>query len=161
GDGQALEDAPARSIQQGADLEARRCPGLQEPQEIPGGQARIDDVLDQQDVAAGDLDIEILDQPHGAALGGGAAVAGDGHEVHGDRDRDRAAEVGDEVDGSLQHRDQQGKTAGVVPGDVPREPGDPGGDLLLREEDLLDVFRGTRHRAAAAGCSPYLSSNCR
>jgi hypothetical protein len=51
----------------------------------------------------------------------------------------RAREVGEEDDRSLQRRDEQRVAAGVVGGDVGGEPADAVGDLVGREVDLADA----------------------
>ena len=60
-------------------------------------QPGVDDVLDDQDVAAGDLGVEVLEQPDPrVAARPRPAVAGELDEVEAVRDREGAREVGDE-----------------------------------------------------------------
>src|SRR5206468_7293762 len=84
-----LDLAPIRLRQQGADLEAGRRPGLEVPDEVGERQPRVDDVLDHEDVAPFDVDVEVLEDPDDARGVGRGAVARDRHEVdlagHGDR----------------------------------------------------------------------------
>src|SRR5690606_21426994 len=86
----------------------------------------VDDVLDDDDVPPGEVEVEVLhdaDHPGGA---GGVAVGRDGHKVDLDRQRDAAGEVGHEHHGALQDPDQQRRPALVVPGDLGAELGDAG-----------------------------------
>ena len=80
----------------------------------------VDDVLDDQHVAALDRRVEVLEDPHDAAGVGRRAVGRHGHEVDLARDLDVAHEVGQEEDGALEHADQQQVAAGVVAGDLLR-----------------------------------------
>ena len=57
------------------------------------GETGVDDVLDQHDVAAGDVDVEVLDDADPA---GARRVAGDGEEVDLRDDRELADQVGEE-----------------------------------------------------------------
>ena len=79
---------------------------------------RVDDVLDDQDVAAGQVDVEVLDDPHHTAGLGGRPVGGDRHEVDLDGQLDGPHQVRHEVDRTLQHADQQRRIRGVVLGDL-------------------------------------------
>src|SRR5439155_25235384 len=55
--------APLGLRQEGADLEAGRGTGLEVPDEVGECQARVDDVLDHEDVPALDVDVEVLEDP--------------------------------------------------------------------------------------------------
>jgi hypothetical protein len=119
---------------------AQRQGLAEEAQRQPG----IDDVLDDQDVPALDLDVEILQQPDpgGAAGLGVGAVAGELDEVDGVGDRERAREIGEERDRRLEGADEQRLSALVVAGDVASELAYPRGDLRRREVDLADPLVG-------------------
>jgi hypothetical protein len=102
-------------------------------------QASVDDVLHDQDVAALDRRIEVLQEAdRGRAAGLVGRVAGQLDEVDMVQDRNRAGEVGEEDEARLQRRDEERLPALVVGGDLGAELGDPGCDLLGREVDLSD-----------------------
>ena len=77
-----LRPAPAGLAEQGDHLQTGRVPGAQVVGEVLQGEAGIDDVLHDKDVAALDVDVEVLEDPHHARAVRGATVAGDGHELH-------------------------------------------------------------------------------
>src|SRR3954452_10280806 len=58
--------AAAGLRQQGADLERRGLAGLQVAHQVRERQAGVDDVLDDEHVAAGDVDVQILENAHDA-----------------------------------------------------------------------------------------------
>jgi hypothetical protein len=107
-------------------------------------QARVDDVLDDQDVAAGDAAVEVLQEPDPgmAARVGIGAVRGELDEVECLRDVDGARQVGDEDDARLQRRDQERLAALVVTGDLAAEFDDALAQLLTAEVDLADLVAG-------------------
>ena len=82
---------------------------LQQFHQVGDGQAGVDDVLDQDDVAVGDVALEILLDLHHAGALGAAVVAGDGHEIDLVIDRHAAGQVGQERIGALEdaHEDRR------------------------------------------------------
>ena len=103
-------------------------------------QPRVDDVLDDQHVAALDARVEILQElDRGAAAGLARAVAGELDEVDAVDDRERPGQIGEEDDAGLQRPDEKRRAAGVVVGDLGAELPDPGGDLRGREVDVADA----------------------
>src|ERR1700737_1824014 len=54
-DRKRFEDSPAGAVQQGAELQARWGARLQQAQQVSGGEAGVDDVLDQEHVPSRDL----------------------------------------------------------------------------------------------------------
>src|SRR3954447_23864655 len=99
--------APFWLRQQRADLEARRLARLQVPHQVGEGQPRIDDVLDDEDVAPVDVDVEVLEDPDDPGGVRRRAVAGDRHEVDLARHGQRAHEVGHEEDRALEDAYEQ------------------------------------------------------
>src|SRR5205085_1331627 len=81
-------------VQQCADLQALRPPRAQVLQQVVQREARVHDVLDQQDVAAGDLVVEVLQDPDHARGLGGRPVGRHGHEVELHRQLDVPGQVG-------------------------------------------------------------------
>src|SRR5258708_37887544 len=59
------------AVEQRAHLQAARMAFVERAQQVTQGQARIDDVLDEQDVLAFDARIEILDDANQSRLTGG------------------------------------------------------------------------------------------
>src|SRR5436190_7740111 len=58
-----VDFAPIRLGQESADLQAGRLAGLEVPHQVRECQPRIDDVLDDKDVAALDVDVQVLEDP--------------------------------------------------------------------------------------------------
>ena len=88
--------------------------GSQGAQQVLQRQAAVDDVLDDQDVAALQRGVEVLEDAHHAAGLGGRAVGRDGHEVDLAAGLEVAHQVGQEQERALEHADQQQVLAGVV-----------------------------------------------
>src|SRR5699024_6505598 len=95
-----------RLAEQGHDGQGARL-AVGEVLHQPGqGQAGVDDVLHDQDVAALDVAVQVLQDADDAGGAGGVAVGADGHELQLVRDLQLAGEVGDEEDGTLEHADE-------------------------------------------------------
>src|SRR5206468_9510983 len=63
----AADDVVLASVglrQQGADVERSGLASFEVPEEIGKREARVDDVLDNEDVAALDRDVEVLEDSH-------------------------------------------------------------------------------------------------
>ena len=103
-------------------------------------QPGVDDVLDDQHVAALERRVEVLEDPHDAGGLGRGAVGGDGHEVDLAGDVDVAHQVGEEEEGALEHADQQQVLARVVAGDLFRHRPDAVLQVVRLDEDLADLF---------------------
>src|SRR4051794_5265077 len=131
--------APVRLGEEGADLEARRLAGLEVSHQIGERETGVDDVLDHQDVAPLDVDVEVLEDADDARRVGLRAVARDRHEVDLAGDRQRAHQVSHEEDGALEDADQQQVTPGVVGGDLFTELEHARPQAILVDEDLRDV----------------------
>jgi hypothetical protein len=142
-DGEILHEPPVRPVEQGHDGERGRAAQRQGLAEVVQGEARVDHVLDDQDVAVGELLVQVLQEPDPrvAARVGVGAVTRELDEVERVGDRDRPREVGDEDDARLERRDEQRLTALVVVGDLAAELADARGKLLAREVDLPDRGR--------------------
>jgi hypothetical protein len=144
-DGQVLDQAAVRPVEEGHDGKGR---GLAEPQrlaEVVEGEPRVDDVLDDQHVPMRDFGVEILEQPDPSVTARVrvGAVARELDEVEPVRDPDRAGEVGEEDDARLQRRDEQRLAAVVVPRDLVSELPDACSQLPAREVDLPDRRRSS------------------
>jgi hypothetical protein len=112
------------------------------------GQAGVDHGIDEQDVAARDLRVEILQEPDSLVT---LAVAGDLDEVEGVQRPRRAGEVADERDARLERADQQWLAAGVVLCDRRADLSDTALNLALFEKDLADPCVGVAPRARGQG----------
>jgi hypothetical protein len=116
---------------------------------------RVDDLVDDDDVAAADLELEVLQEADAlvaARLGG--SVARELHEVERVRDRDGAGEVDDERDARLEQADEDRLASLVVAGDLSSELFDPRCDLRRVEVDVADPIVVER-RGQLALRSPY------
>ena len=103
----ALDLAAARLAQQARGTQRFRVAGAQHVLQVVKRQPGIDDVFDDNDVAALQRNIEVLEQANLARAFRGGAVARHGDEVERDRARrHRAREVGEKNEGALQHGDE-------------------------------------------------------
>jgi hypothetical protein len=136
-DGEILDQAPVRAVEEGRRRQRRRPAQAQGADEEVEREARVDDVLDHEHVAVLDRGLEVLEQPDAAA----AAVGGELEEVELVWDLERAREVGQEDEARLQRRDQDGVGVRVVERDLGRQLANAAADLLAREVDLADATR--------------------
>jgi hypothetical protein len=107
-DREVFDQAAVGPVEEGDGREGRRAAERQGLDEVVERQPRVDHVLDDQDVAARDLAVEVLQEPDaGVAAGVGAGrVAGELDEVEGMVDRQSPGKVGDEDDAGLERCDQ-------------------------------------------------------
>ncbi len=117
-------------VEESADLDARRAPGTEQLEEVGDGEARVDDVLDDEDVFAFDGAAEVLGDLDDAARAGAFTVATDAEELDAERGADSAGEVGGEDEAALEDADEDQAAVGVVFGDLLAELLDAGRDLL-------------------------------
>ena len=125
-DGHVLHQAAIGTVEQ---RHGRQRGGIAEGErlaEVVERQAGVDDVLDDQDVATGDLRVEILEEADAAmpALVGAGRVARELDEVQAVMDPDRTRKVGDEDDARLEGRDEERLSTLVVTGDLAAELAD-------------------------------------
>src|SRR4029079_5575036 len=109
------------------------------------GQSGVDDVLDDEHVTAGDVDLEVLENPHDPRGVGSRAVARDRHEVDLARHGELAHEVRDEEDRALEDAHEQQVASLVVGRDLGAELIDAGAQDVLVDQDLADVRVDGRH----------------
>ena len=114
-------------------------------------QARVDDVLDEQDVTSLERRVDVLQEPDGAVLSAGVRRELD--HVERVRNPKRAREIGEEDDARLERRDEDRIEAVVRGGDLGAELGDARGDLLPRQmhgaDDAVLGCRCARHYEAS------------
>ena len=151
-----LDEAAVGPVEQGDGGERRGRAEREGLAEVVERQAGVDDVLHDHDVAAGDLGVEVLEEPDArvTALVGAGGVARELEEVEPVRDAEGTGEVGDEDDARLEGRDEQRLTAVVIAPELAAELPDARVQLLPREVD------GAEARAAAydASSSRYRSA---
>jgi hypothetical protein len=138
---QVLDQTPVRTIEERDGGQRAGRTERERLAEVVEGKARVDDVLDDHDVPAGDLRVEVLEQTDAsvAALVGAGRVARELEEVEAVRNPQGAREVGDEDEARLQRRDQQGLAALVVAREVTPQLADACLQLLPREVDLAEA----------------------
>jgi hypothetical protein len=119
-DGHVLHEAAIRAVEERHRGERGRVAQRERLAEVVERQARVDHVLDDQDVAAGDLRVQILEEADAgmAALVGAGRVACELDEVEAMVDRQGAGQVRDEDDARLERRDEQRLATLVVTGDL-------------------------------------------
>ncbi len=99
----------------------------------------VDDVLDDQDVPVGEIEIEILHDAHDTARTRGGSVRRHRHEVELDGQVDRPRQVGHEHERTLQDADEERRVVVVVVRDRFAEVADPLLQLVLVDDDPTDV----------------------
>src|SRR5690242_3883808 len=154
-------DAPCGPVQQRAHIEGpgRALPDVR--QEVREGQAGVDQVLDEHDVATLDVDVEVLEDPYATGVRG---VSGDGEEVDRDVDvGDGAHKVREEDQRPLQHADEH-DAVGVIAGDLTGDPLDVRADGALVDEDgrrrLSTALRRSGH-SPSESCTAWTSNAAR
>ena len=115
----------------------------------------VDDVLDDQHVPAGDVGVEVLEDAHDAGGLGARAVGRHRHPVHRGGAGQRPGQVGHHHDRALEDADQQQVLAVVVGLDLGGQLVEPGVDLLLGDQDLLEVGS---HVGSVHGSTPGRSA---
>src|SRR4051812_48480921 len=153
-------DLPAlRFCQKRADLEARGLARLQIAHQIGQSQTRVDDVLDDEDVPALDIDVQVLENPDNSRGIRRVAVARDGHEVDLAWDRQLPHEIGHEENGALEDAHEEQVAARIVGGDLLAELGHAALEHIPLDQRLRDrlLELGRTHRccsgAGRAGAS--------
>ena len=95
--------AAAGLAQQAGGPQDFRVAGAQDILQVVQREARVDDVFDDNDVAALQRRVEVFEQPHFAGAFRGGAVARDRDEVERHRaGRHRAGQVGEKDEGALE-----------------------------------------------------------
>src|SRR5215217_2440972 len=149
--GVGLDLAPLGLGQQRADLQRGRLAGLERSHQVLQRQPGVHDVLHDQDVAALERGVEVLEDPHDAGGVRRGAVGGDGHEVDLARDLDLAHQVAEEEDGALEDADQEQVLVRVVAGDLGAELADAVLQVVGLDDDLADGFVAQHGRAVYGG----------
>ena len=105
--------------EQRAHFERRGIARAQVLAQVREREAGVDDVFDDQHVAIGEIEVEVLHDANDAARARRRSVRRHRHEVELDRQIDRAREVGHEHERALEDADEQRRVIVVVGGDRP------------------------------------------
>jgi hypothetical protein len=134
-----VDEPPVGPVEEGRRRERRRPSQRERPAEVVERQAGVDDVLDDQDVSALDLAVEVLEQADPrVAAGSRPGVAGELDEVEAMVDRQGAREVGDEDEARFERGDEQRLAPLVVMRELAAQLGDARRDLPGAEVGLAD-----------------------
>src|SRR5439155_16075672 len=123
-------DAANGLVQQGASDHRPRSATLQLAQEVGEGEAGVDDVLDEDDVPTGHVQIQVLDDADPARVRG---VMGDRHEVDFGHDGHGPGHVGQEGNAALENGNQD-DPVGVGRRELPCQPAHALGQLAGRDQ---------------------------
>lgn len=110
----------------------------------------VEDVVDEEDVAASDIEREAVKEVRFAARPGVVAVAGDADAVEPDGIGDLTKQIGGEEDGAVDDRDDSDLFFAVGRGDVGAQFFKATFDRSLAHEDSLEIvgLSGGRLRSA-------------
>jgi hypothetical protein len=138
--GKIVDEAPVRAVEERRGGERARLAELERLAEEAQRQARVDDVLDEDHVAALELRVQVLEEPDPArpAELRVCAEARELDEVDRMENRNRPREVGEEDDRRLERGDEQRLPAFVVARDPGAELADARLNLFRSEVDLAD-----------------------
>ena len=125
-DGKVVHESAIRTVEERRSGQGGRLAEGEGLAEVVESQARVDHVLDDQNVPARDLGVQVLEQPDAglAALVCAGRVARELDEVEAVVDPERAGQVGDEDDAGLERGNEQGLAAFVVTRDLAPELAD-------------------------------------
>src|SRR5204863_7937763 len=137
-DREIVDQTPVRPVEERADREVGRLAKRERAQVEVEREAGVDDVLDHEHVASGEMEVEVLDDPDARAAAERPAVAGEIEEVHRVRDLDRPREIRDEDEPALEHADEEEIASLVVLGDLAAKLPDSLRDLLAGQVDIAD-----------------------
>ncbi len=151
-------DAGSRGlVQERADLDGARVARLEEIHQVRDRQPRVDDVLDDEDVLAGDGLGEVVRDLDDAGALRAFAVGAHAQEVHPERQIDRAAEIRRKDEAALEDDDEDKVAIFVVPRYLRAELQDSVGDLdgadhgvytLGHRSSIAALWRGVKaHRS--------------
>ncbi len=113
-----------------------RAARLQNLLQVVQGQPGVDDVFDDDDVAAFEAGVEILDQLDLAGRSGASGVARDGHEVDADLAFHRPHEVCQENERALEDADEVHGAGGKIAADFLSEREDPRREFVVANQRL-------------------------
>ena len=139
---------PRRLVEEGDGRDGRGIARAEELAQVLHGEARVDDVLNDDNMAARDVVVQILDEADDAGGLRGCAVAGDSDEIHVNGAVHAAAQIDVEKRRTLEHADQHGALVAKLGGQISAELLDAGGDGFLGKKDAFNVLfrRSDEHK---------------
>ncbi len=155
-------DVAGRFIEERANADGSGSSRLEIFDQVVHGQARVDDVFDDQDIFVDDGGREIAGQANDPRALGACAVRRDGKEIDDQRQIDVTGEIGKKEITSAQNADQDEIFVLIVLGDLRTEFLDTGMDLFLSKQDLEGRVFEDRHDdislcGGLGACGPLLN----
>jgi len=132
--------AARRLVEQRADLDGVRLALVEELHDHLERVAGVDDVLEDEHVAALNIVVDVLAEGQLAGRLGASLERGDAHEVLLYRNGDRLRHLRKEGDDALENADQNGAFAAVILRDLRADLADPGVNILFRDQNPFDVL---------------------
>jgi hypothetical protein len=120
-----VDEPTVGPVQQRAGRDLTRPAQGERLDQVVERQARVDHVLDDEDVTPRYREVEILDQANLGLAAEGAVIPGEDDEVEGVGDLDRAREVGQEDERALENGDQDRLATGIIVRDLRSQLVDP------------------------------------
>ena len=134
---QVVDESPVRPVEQRHGGKRGRPPKLERVAQVVQRQARVDDVLDEDDVSILQRLVEVLEQADAPSVTA-AVVGGKLQEVEPVDDRQRPRQVREEYETCLERGDEQRLAAAILARESVAELADARGDLPGGEVDLSD-----------------------
>jgi hypothetical protein len=125
-------------FEENANPEAPGAGGTKPGHDSFEGLAGVEDVVDDEDVAATEIEPHFLGEDEFAGLGF-RAIAGDAKEIQFDWQGKVAEQIGEEEDRTVEEGDDDEFGAGGIALDLAREMANAGGDLGAGEQNAGDV----------------------
>ena len=126
------------------DLDGVGVAAAQVLHQVAQRQAGVDDVLDDEDVAALDVLGEVLEDAHHAAGLRTGTVGRHGHPVHGHVGLHRAAQVRHGHDSTVEHTNHEDFPPRIVGVDLGSDLADTRGHLLIGVQNAVEIFGNVR-----------------
>ena len=132
-----VDELALRVVKERAYLYGSRTPGLQSLEQIRGSKTCADDVLHDDHMLPGDVDVQIFRDPDDTGAAGGIWDAADGDHVHLHRKIDGARQVCAEEERALKNTEKYDLLSFIVSCDLLSEFRYSFAQLLLRVNDLF------------------------
>src|SRR5918998_3378546 len=137
--------APGGLCEEGTDLQGSGFPRPERAHEVGEGQAGVYDVFDDENVAAGNVLFQVLEDADDTARGGARTVGANVHEVQLARQVDFAHQVAHNHDGAAEDADEEEPLALVVFGDAGAHLSHFALNVGRGDQDLLHVWHHAGH----------------
>ena len=133
--------AAVRLPQQDRRADARRAQVVDLRQQLPKRVARVENVVDQQHVAAANVGRQQIEVDHQrAGPRAPVAIAAGLHQIHAQRHVQPPDQVGEKHDAADQHADNRQRASLIVPADFIGQPLDALAKLFLGEQSFHGEF---------------------